>query len=235
MTGTPGSELVFINEHFEAASVTPAELDMLLADGWRHFGTHFFRYSLNLYREEVVRVIPLRIRLSEFQLSRSHRRVLRKNEDLAVEISPTEITAQMEELFHRHKLRFDHAVPDSIYDFLSEDAANYPTRGHQVTVRDNDNKLLAVSFLDIGETSTSAIYASFDPDEQQRSLGIFTMLKAIEYSNSQGRTFYYHGYSYDTPSFYDYKFGFSGLEAFDWDGNWKNFGHREHRDHGADE
>ncbi len=213
--------LKFINEEFFAESVDPGEYDRLLADGWRHFGTHFFRYSLNVYREEIVHVIPLRIRLSEFRPSRSQRRVLRKNIDLEVEITPTAITAEIEDLFHRHKRRFDHSVPDSIYDFLSDDAASCPTRGHQVTVRDSSGQLLAVSFFDIGETAISAIYGCFDPDESRRSLGIFTMLKVIEYAIEHGKTFYYHGYSYDAPSFYDYKFRFSGLEEFDWDGGWK--------------
>lgn len=213
--------LKFINEEFFAESVDPGEYDRLLADGWRHFGTHFFRYSLNIHREEIVSVIPLRIRLSEFRPSSSQRRVIRKNVDLEVEITPTIVTAEIEELFHRHKRRFDHSVPDSIYDFLSDDGASCPTCGHQVTVRDSSGQLLAVSFFDIGETAISAIYACFDPNESSRSLGIFTMLKVIEYAIEQGKTFYYHGYSYDAPSFYDYKFRFSGLEAFDWDGGWK--------------
>ena len=79
MTGTPGTDLHFINEEFYADAVTPAQLDRLLADGWRHFGTHFFRYNLAVYRDEIRRVIPLRIRVADFQLSKSQRRVLRRN------------------------------------------------------------------------------------------------------------------------------------------------------------
>jgi len=211
--------LEIINEQFEADAVTPGQLDMLLADGWRHFGTHFFRYNLNIYKEEIVRVIPLRIRLADFRLSKSQKRVLRKNEDLTVEFVPIKITAGIESLFHRHKHRFDHGVPDSIYDFLSPDAANYPTTGFQITARDMNDTLLAVSFFDIASESVSAIYGCFDPDETARSLGIFTMLKVIEFASQHGKTHYYHGYAYDSESFYDYKKRFSGLEQFDWN-NW---------------
>ncbi len=42
MTGTPGTDLVLINEEFFADGVRPAQMDDLLAEGWRHFGTHFF-------------------------------------------------------------------------------------------------------------------------------------------------------------------------------------------------
>lgn len=212
----------FINEQFEADAVTPEQLDILLADGWRHFGTHFFRYNLNIHKEEIVRVIPLRIRLADFELSKSQKRVLRRNKDLNVEFAPTAVTPEIKDLFHRHKRRFDHGIPDSIYDFLSPDAANLPTAGFQITARSVNDKLLAVSFFDIAAESVSAIYGSFDPDETSRSLGIFTMLRVIEFARENGKTFYYHGYAYDSESFYDYKKRFSGLEQFDWKGNWEN-------------
>lgn len=212
--------LEIINEQFEADAVTPGQLDMLLADGWRHFGTHFFRYNLNVYREEIVRVIPLRIRLADFQLSKSQKRVLRKNEDLTVEFAPIKITAEIESLFHSHKYRFDHGIPDSIYDFLSPDAANFPSTGFQITARHADDKLLAASFFDVANESVSAIYGCFLPEETSRSLGIFTMLKVIEFASQNSKTFYYHGYAYDSESFYDYKKRFSGVEQFDWKGNW---------------
>ena len=220
MTGTPGSELVFINEAFDSDSVTPEQLDHLLADGWRHFGTHFFRYNLNFHRNEIVQVMPLRIRLSEFRPSKSQRRVLKKNDDLTVEFTPIAITQEIEDVFHRHKRRFDHGIPGSVFDFLSTDATNYPTSGFQITARDADRRLLAVSFFDIGSESVSAIYGCFEPEIAWRSLGIFTMLKVIEYSIVTGKTFYYHGYAYDTESFYDYKKRFAGLERFDWKGDW---------------
>lgn len=213
-------QLEIINEQFDADAVTPDQLDMLLADGWRHFGTLFFRYNLNIYKEEIVRVIPLRIRLADFQLSKSQKRVLGKNEDLTVEFEPIRITDEIESLFHRHKHRFDHGVPDSIYDFLSPDAANYPTTGFQITARDADGRLLAVSFFGIAVESVSAIYGCFAPEETSRSLGIFTMLKVIEFASQNGKAFYYHGYAYDSESFYDYKKRFSGLEQFDWKGSW---------------
>ncbi len=212
--------LDLINDEFEAETVTPGQMDMLLADGWRHFGTHFFRYNLAVYREEIRRVMPLRIRPADFTLSKSQRRVLRKNEDLRVDIRPIEITRESETLFHRHKQRFDHAIPESIYDFLSYDPSTVPNEGRELAVYCGD-KLVAVSYFDIGGISVSGIYAVFDPDESSRGLGIFTILKEIEYALETGRTLYYQGYAYEGESFYDYKKRFSALERFDWDGNWK--------------
>lgn len=210
-----------INEAFEIDAVTPAQLDVLLANGWRHFGTRFFRYNLNIYRDEIVRVMPLRIDLLKFELSRSQRRVLRTNSDLAVWFEPANVDREVHQLFERHKQRFGHDVPDSIYDFLSREPATLPCECWQVSVRNSDHRLLAVSYFDIGESSTSAIYGCFEPDERTRSLGIFTMLKVIEYSRSLGKRHYYHGYAYDASSFYDYKKRFSAIEVFDWKVTWE--------------
>ncbi len=219
MTGTVGTDLCFINEEFHADAVTPEQLDLLLADSWRHFGMHFFRYNLGVYNDEIRRVIPLRIRLADFEISKSQRRVLRKNEDLRVAIRPVAITAESENLFHRHKQRFDHGIPNSIYDFLSHEPATVPCDAREIAVY-RDSTLVAVSYCDIGLTATSGIYAIFEPDESARRLGIFTMLKEIEYSIETGREFYYQGYAYEGSSFYDYKKLFSSLERFDWVGNW---------------
>jgi arginine-tRNA-protein transferase len=222
MTGTPGTDLIFINEEFFAEFITPAQLDLLLSDGWRHFGIQFYRYSLGICKEEIRRVIPLRIRLANFEFSKSQRRVLRKNADLRTEIRPIEITIETEDLFHRHKLRFEEGVPISIYEFLSQEPSVMPCEAKEVAVYREEN-LVAVSYFDVGERSLSGIYAMFDPGEHSRSLGIFTMLKEIEYARERSCEFYYQGYAYEGQSFYDYKKRFSGLECFDWRGNWKSF------------
>ena len=215
-------DITFINEEFYAAAVTPAQLDTLLADGWRHFGTTFFRYSLGIYEFDIRLVIPLRVRLSQFSLSKSQRRVLRENADVHVSIRPIEITDESVVLFERHKTRFTTGVPDSIYDFLSDAPARVPCEAREVTVR-LDGRLIAVSYFDVAENAVSAIYGMFDPDLASRSLGIFTMLKEIEFATDTGKELYYQGYSYDGPSFYDYKKRFRGTESFDWKGNWKPF------------
>jgi len=212
----------FINEEFYAAQISSQQLDALLADGWRHFGTHFFRYNIGFYQNELRRVLPLRVRLAKFEISKSQRRVLRRNQDLQIVSRPIEITAEKEDLFERHKQRFDHAVPDSLYDFLSFEPSKVPCEALEVCVYEKNN-LLAASFFDVGASSVSAVYAMFEPSETARSLGIFTMLLTINYATENGKTFYYPGYAYEGISFYDYKKRFSALEEFCWNGNWQKF------------
>jgi len=222
MTGTQDTELILINEAFYADRVTRRELDSLLANGWRHFGERFQRYSLNYYRDEIRRVIPLRVRLSEFRHSKSQRRILRKNADVECMITPAEITPDIHELFAWHKRRFTHDVPESIYTFLSSEPASVPTDGMMLRVT-LGTQLVAASFFEVGARSVSSVYAMFHPLCAARGLGILTILKEIEYSREHNKHFYYHGYAYEGESFYDYKKRLSGLEAFDWKGQWTPF------------
>ena len=213
-------DVTFINEEFYRDHLEPAQLDELLAGGWRHFGTQFFRYSLGVYQSDIRRVIPLRIRLTDFSPSKSQRRVLRRNADVSVAIHPIEITDESIDLFERHKRRFKSGVPDSIYDFLSDGDEPMPCDALEVDVRLDDH-LVAASYFDVGGRAISAVYGMFDPESAERSLGIFTMLKEIEFAIESGKEFYYQGYSYEGESFYDYKKRFRATESFDWKGKWE--------------
>ena len=213
----------FINESFEADTVSPQQLDILLAGGWRHFGTNFFRYNLAPSQLELRFVIPLRIRLSEFNYSKNHKRIFRKNNDLEVSLAPINIDQEKIDLFDRHKNRFKEFTPESIYNFFDEDAASTPCDSFEFCVRDHSGRLLAASFFDVGDESISTTYAMFEPSEAKRSLGIYTMLLEIEHGIETEKVHYYHGYAYKGESFYDYKKKFPALEAYDWNGNWGAF------------
>jgi arginine-tRNA-protein transferase len=212
----------FIDEYFVYARATPEQMDSLWALGWRHFGNYFFRYSASFHWGGFRTVMPLRVDLSKFAPSRSQRRALARNRDLRVVIRDTFIDEVKKGLFYRHRERFRENIPDSIYDFLSEEPAVEPCRNLEICVYDGD-RLLAASFLDIGDQSTSAVYAMFEPSESKRSLGVFTMIEAIRYSRGLDCKYYYPGYAYREPSVYDYKKNFAGSEYYDWEGEWKPF------------
>lgn len=211
-----------INEEFHSEAVLPEQMDSLWSHGWRHFGTQFFRYNIGILDNQLRYVIPLRIRLSEFSFSKSQRRVLKRNADLDVEIRPIELDDEIDAMFHRHKQRFDHSIPDSLSNFLSHEPAVIPCEAKEIRVH-RDGQILATSYFDLGAAASSGIYAIFEPSITDRGLGIFTMLKEIEYSIETGREFYYQGYCYAGNSFYDYKKRFRGTEAFDWDSSWNTF------------
>ena len=216
------SDFLLINEAFETQSISPFEMDLLLAEGWRNFGTYFFRHNIGIYRGDFKRVIPLRIRTKDFAPSKSQRRNLQRNKDLQCIIRPIVIDEAKEQLFDRHKSRFEEHVPETIYTFLSKSPASIPSEAFELCLYDAES-LLAVSFFNLGEDSVSGIYAMFEPEETKRGLGILTMLLEIQYTIDTGRNFYYQGYAYEGESFYDYKKRFCALEMFDWQGNWIDF------------
>lgn len=216
------NDFSLINEAFDTDQITPFEMDFLLAEGWRNFGTYFFRHNIGICKGELRRVIPLRIRLQDFTLSKSQRRNLERNSDLQIIIRPILIDEEKERLFHRHKMRFEEHIPETIYTFLSHHPAKIPSEAFEICVYEEE-KLIAVSFFNEGLDSVSGIYAMFEPTETKRGLGILTMLLEIQYAQKHGKSFYYQGYAYEGESFYDYKKRFRALEMFDWEGNWLEF------------
>lgn len=214
-------------QYFETSQVSPGQLDVLWANGWRHFGTYFYRYWINFTSEGPRHVLPLRIRLAQLAFSESQRRIRRRNRDLRIAIQPTALDDATQRLFERHKRRFTENIPESLHAFLSEQPDRVPCHNEEIAVYDGE-RLVAKSFLDIGKRATSSVYGVFDPDYAKRSLGILTMLIEIEYSIARGDEFYYPGYAYHEPSHYDYKKRFAALEWFDWQGNWRRLpnGHR---------
>lgn len=208
-----------MNEYFFYDEVSPAQMDMLWANGWRHFGSYFYRYSSTQQQNSTFSVLPLRLRLNAFAASRSQTRTLKRNADLKIRIVPAFVDAEVEALFERHKTRFTHNVPESIYNFVSHEPATLPCTCVSLCLLEsgsNRDHLVGISYLDLGEAATSSVYQCFDPDETKRSLGNLMILLSVRHSLALGKTFYYPGYAYREPSHYDYKKNFAGLEAYDW-------------------
>jgi arginine-tRNA-protein transferase len=135
---------------------------------------------------------------------------------------PAAIDAAKQELFDRHRRRFSENVPGSLSEFLSAAPNCMPCPNFELCIYE-DARLLGVTFLDIGETATSAVYAIFDPAEAKRSPGILMMLHSIRFSRERGYRYYYPGYAYHEPFIYDYKKHFSALEYLDWECGWKPY------------
>ena len=194
-------------------------LDKLLSMGYRHFGNNFYRYTHIIHEGKRACVMPLRIDLPNFTLSKSQKKILKKNSKAMIEITPLDLNPAVLDLFEQHKYKFTSNIPDDIQTFLGEDITNYPCEIRQVNTF-WENELYSVSFLDVGQFSTSTVYGMFSLDYKDLSPGIYTMLLEIEFSIQENKKYYYPGYCYDINSYYDYKKKFSGLEYYDWEGNW---------------
>jgi arginine-tRNA-protein transferase len=207
-------------ESFESDFVKEDELDVLLANGWRHFGKEFFRTSHAVHENRICGVLALRLDASRFAPTSGLRRTVRKNSATRTIVVPARHQPAYDALFHRHKKRFRDPVPDSLRDFLSEEPAGVPcmTLAFELHIED---RLAAVSFLALGRNSVSAVYAMFDPDFAKLRPGMFTIAQEIQFAVTSGRQWYYPGYAYSVPSPYDYKLSLPNLEAFDWRTTWE--------------
>jgi arginyl-tRNA--protein-N-Asp/Glu arginylyltransferase len=211
------------DESFLCWSASPAQMDELWAEGWRHFGTIFLRYGSAIHGGKIYSVLPLRVDIERFVLSRSQKRILARNKDTELIIRPSFVDEEKTALFEKHRLRFDQNTPTSLYNFLSEFPDSVPCPNLELCVY-RDRKLCGVTFLDIGERCTSGVYAMFDPAETKRSLGILMILHSIQFSRERGCRYYYPGYAYHEPFAYDYKKRFTGLQYLDWQAGWKPYG-----------
>lgn len=206
-------------QRFELERGTPQVMDALWADGWRHFGTTFFRDYFNVQERRLIRVLPLRIRLEMYHPTRDQRRILKRNQDLEITFRPILITPEHDQLFQRHAERFTENRPPSLYSFLSLSPVLVPCTSLMCEVRD-DGRLIAASFFDVGHESTSSIYAMFEPSESRRALGHYTLLLEIEYARQREKQFVYTGYAHKISSYYDYKKRYRGTEFYDWRERW---------------
>ena len=203
------------DEHFVSWEQSPEQMDALWTNGWRHFGPIFYRYRQALTPLGLRNVQPLRVDADRFEPSASQRRVLRKNGDLEIRVRTAELLEDRQRLFDRHKLRFPDNVPNSLEDFLGPAPHAGPCQTLELGAFLGD-RLLAASYLDVGATGVSSIYAFFDPDEARRSLGTATLIWEILLARRTGRRWHYPGYAYLEPSGYDYKKRFGPMECYDW-------------------
>ena len=210
------------DQQFLCLEASPEEMDRFWAEGWRHFGIFFFRYRTAVHGKKTFTVLPLRLDVSRFALTRSLKRVVAMNRDLTSLIRPASVDKVKKALFLKHRLRFKENVPTSLSNFLSPLPATVPCRNFELCIY-LGKQLTAVTFLDLGQTATSAVYAMFDPGEAKRSLGILMMLQSIQFTREQGYRYYYPGYAYREPFAYDYKKRFLGLEYLDWQTGWKPY------------
>jgi arginine-tRNA-protein transferase len=122
--------------------------------------------------------------------------VARRNRgEVTIEVAAPTVTEAHLSLFNRHK--FERGLAQG--DEERTDATGY--RFHMVDtctlsreVRYLVNgKMVAVSVLDFGQRAASSVYHYFDPDESDRSLGVYSVLAEIELCRRLSIEWYYLG------------------------------------------
>ncbi len=198
-----------------------AELDgHEVAAAYDVLARHGFRRSHRIvYRPDCIdceACVPVRVRVADYAPSRSMRRVLRVNADIAAEDRPAIATVEQYRLFNRY-LASRHAGSEMSamayedYRALVEDTA-LDTR--MIEFRDAGGVLLAACLADCMDDGLSAVYSYFDPAATARGLGTLTVLWLIERCRDLGLSHAYLGYWIAASRKMSYKARFQPLEAF---------------------
>ena len=185
-----------------------------------------FRRSGQLFYQPVCRGCracrPIRVPTATFRASKSQRRVWRRNEDLAVAITPHPRPSDEKfELYLRYqRARHNPEREDDasgFVDFLYRSAVDTV----EFAYRDAAGRLIGVGIGDLCAASLSSVYFYFDPDEGRRSLGIFSAMWEIAFAAARSVPYYYLGYWVRDCATMKYKADFRPFELLGADGVWR--------------
>jgi leucyl-tRNA---protein transferase len=174
----------------QLSTLEGSRFDELLEQGDRRVGRMLYRTACPSCRA----CEPLRIPVDLFTPSRSHRRILRRNEDLRVEVGPAIYSAERLALFNRHKR--ERGLARREQDTTQAGYEGWFVRSCVETVEMRylvGDRLVGVGIVDLGERDSSSVYFYFDPDEGRRSLGTLSTLFEVEWLRRRGGRYHYLG------------------------------------------
>ena len=210
-----------ILQYYTPITLSKKRLDGYLAAGWFRSGAMLFRAKITCFENNLYTPINVRIRLTDYVMSRSQQKLYNRNSRLfRFEVRKATITEEKERLFSGQQQRFRSFLNNSLEEFMS---MSHRFDTHEVAVYDED-RLVAVSFFDIGHNSIMSLLGLFDQSYSKYSLGIYTMLVEMQYAKEAGMQWYYPGYVHEVPSIYDYKLKLGRCQIFDWDTRRWNYG-----------
>lgn len=203
-------------EAFDSRRLSLKRWQELLGEGWDRVGTGFFRQRFfydNKFPTGRAECMPVRYNLTQpVKFNKNQQKIIRQNEDLKLIIQPVTFDDEQYALFDKwESTRF--GLGSDLHVWVVSD--KIPFRTHQTRVYRLD-KLVAVSFFDIAHKSQYSTVAAYDPDEMNRNLGTFTLLKEIEFGMKKKRHFHHPGYAYYNYGAFDYKKQFPNPEYFSW-------------------
>jgi len=205
---------MFAKKHYPD-TLLPHELDELLARGWYRMGQTIFTTHFLCFGQEFYSAIWVRLDLQGYRFRKSLRKIIRRNKEaFNYKIQPAEITEEKEKLYQKYRTSFSGMLAPSLKESLldTEDTSIYNTYEVQIFV---DDRLVALSFFDLGKNSLSSITGIYDPDFRKFSLGLFTMLLEVEYGRENGYRYFYPGYVVPGYDRFDYKLRIGEVHYYD--------------------
>jgi len=200
-----------------------------------------FRRSQNvLYRPscaECTACLSARIRVADFEPSKSQRRTIRRNQSLRRVATSPWATEDQYELFRRYldSRHADGGMADmDIFEFaamIEETPVKTRIVEYTATREDGRRSLAAVCLTDVLDDGLSMVYSFYDPDRAGDSLGTYIILDHVAIARRAGLPYVYLGYWVPGSRKMGYKSKFSALEIYK-GGRWQDIGNPA--DHSAE-
>ena len=183
-----------------------------------------FRRSQNvLYRPscgDCSACLSARIRVADFKLSKSQRRILRRNRKVSRQATSPWATEDQFDLFRRYldSRHADGGMADmDIFEFAAM-IEETPIRSRVIEYSQSDedgvSALAAVCLTDVLDDGLSMVYSFYDPDLERHSLGTYVILDHVSIAQDAGLPYVYLGYWVPGSPKMGYKAKFSGLEVY---------------------
>lgn len=199
------------------AQLDDESLTLLSLNGFRRSGRLLYRPAC----PECNACRAVRLRVKEMLPPRNQRRIIKKSQDLTLEVIPPDSGDEFYRLYERY-IHERHADGDmyppgraQYEDFLVSDYGS--TRFLTARLR---GRLLACMVFDILGDGLSAVYCFYDPDEQHRSPGTFMILTLSRIAAALGLPYNYLGYYVHGSRKMEYKRQFFPLEEYS-DNRWQ--------------
>lgn len=205
----------FSQEYFFALQLTTQDFGHLLRNGWRRFGTFFFRPNCNGCSE----CKPIRVRVHDFKPTKSQRRVIKKNRDTRTGFNDLTYDQGLYDIYKEHSAdRFD--KDESPQHFQETFFNPYVVKASQSEYFQGDTRF-ALGFLDHGDDGVSSVYFTFTTPFSNLSPGTYSVIREIEWAKELGLSYYYLGYYIEENKSMRYKGRFEPYELMDWEtGEW---------------
>ncbi|MFT3689606.1 arginyltransferase [Paenirhodobacter sp.] len=194
-----------------------------------------FRRSQNvLYRPSCAdcsACLSARIRVADFQPTRTQRKMLRRNAHLKRTATSPWATEEQFALFRRYldQRHADGGMADmDIFEFAAM-IEETPVKSRVIEYRETEaspgttRALTAVCLTDVLDDGLSMVYSFYDPDRPEDSLGTYLVLDHIEIARRAGLPYVYLGYWVPGSRKMGYKAKFGALEIYK-GGRWQEIG-----------
>jgi len=190
---------------------SPLQLNTkLIQRGWRRFGNYFSRPVCQGCND----CISLKIDVENFKLSRSAKRVYKKNNrsNTKVLVRTPSVTNEHIELYKKFHYYMKEKKGWDNYHISTSTYEDLYVAGHSFYGKEIlyfvDGKLVGVDLVDFLEDGISAIYFFYDPDYSHLSLGRYSIYKQIEFAKKLDLRWIYLGYAVENCDSLNYKFDY---------------------------